>query len=95
MPDKECRNTRLSIIISREEFLTPREDTTDFAESVRLEEPQILYAAAARGMRKVQMLTDLEFQSTMVSGLLALNLRDGLERANQSNIWVSDHCFSI
>ncbi|KAL3428723.1 hypothetical protein BDV09DRAFT_181571 [Aspergillus tetrazonus] len=37
------------------------------------------------------MLTDLEFQSTMVSGLLALNLRDGLERANQSNIWVSDH----
>ncbi|KAL3428650.1 hypothetical protein BDV09DRAFT_181697 [Aspergillus tetrazonus] len=41
------------------------------------------------------MLTDLEFQSTMVSGLLALNLRDGLERANQSNIGVSEHCFSI
>ncbi|KAL4748724.1 hypothetical protein BDW72DRAFT_147949 [Aspergillus terricola var. indicus] len=95
MPDKECRNMRLSIIISREEFLTPRENTMDFAESARLEEPQILYAAAAPGMRKVQMLTDLEFQSTMVSGLLALNLRDGLERANQSNIRVSDHCFSI
>ncbi|KAL3428668.1 hypothetical protein BDV09DRAFT_181646, partial [Aspergillus tetrazonus] len=40
------------------------------------------------------MLTDLEFQSTM-SGLLASNLRDGLERANQSNIRVSDHRFSI
>jgi hypothetical protein len=84
---------RLSIIISREEFLTPREDTTGSAESVRLEE-QVLYAAAARGMRKVQMLTDLEFQSTM-SGLLASNLRDGLEQANQSNIRVSDHHFSI
>ncbi|KAL2808651.1 hypothetical protein BJX63DRAFT_408727 [Aspergillus granulosus] len=29
MPDKASRNTRLSIIISRGEFLAPREDTTD------------------------------------------------------------------
>ncbi|KAL4744124.1 hypothetical protein BDV11DRAFT_176925, partial [Aspergillus similis] len=36
-PDKECSNTRLSIIISREEFLTPREDTTD---SINLSVPK-------------------------------------------------------
>jgi hypothetical protein len=56
MPDKKCRSTRLSIIISREEFLMPREVTMDSAEPVRSEEPQVLYATAARRMQeKVKM----------------------------------------
>ena len=85
---------RLSIIISREEFLIPREDTMDFAESVRLEE-QVLYAAAgpwdAEGS-DVDRSRVPKHNGVWAVGIESL---DGLERANQSNIRVSDHCFSI
>lgn len=36
MPDKASSNTRLSIIISRGEFLAPKKDTTDSVEPVGL-----------------------------------------------------------
>ncbi|KAL4918746.1 hypothetical protein BDW62DRAFT_180934 [Aspergillus aurantiobrunneus] len=64
MPDKASSNTRLSVIISRGEFLAPREDTTGSVEPVGLEEPQVQDAVAAGEMQeKVKVSTDLIWEA--------------------------------
>lgn len=52
MPDKADSNTKLSIIRSRKELYSERRTPRVATDSVRLEEPQVPYEAAAREMQK-------------------------------------------
>jgi hypothetical protein len=71
MPEKASSNTRRSIIISRGEFLAPREDTTDFVEPVGLEEPQVRDAGEGQDVDRSPIGKMVAF------GLFASNVRDG------------------